>query len=211
MPDDKLQRIHLGLATKDEFLQKYSIPSCLIIYNHIRTIEVALKEQSPSLALLAKEYTKNYVLAYIEMWILSLNEFVNIKYGMSPKQMKETAFYIYQDYFYFKISDLTLIFTNAKKGYFGEFLHSLDGSMILSWFKKYSEERADISESLGIQKSEEQKEPEQKRSSYDEEFKKIKDEGFKTFKHEYDLGKLKSKYGVAKRTRSKTSKSKGKK
>lgn len=202
MPDDKLERIHLGLVTKEQFLQEYSIPACLMKYNHVKSVEIALMEYSPSLSLLAKKHTKEYILAYIEMWILSLNEFVNIKYGMNPKQMKETAYYIYQDYYYFKISDITLIFTNAKKGYFGEFHHSLDGSMILSWFSKYSKERADISESIGIQKSEEQKEPHVKRISDNEEF--------KTIKHEYDLSKLANKHKEVDKRVSKSRKGKRK-
>jgi len=186
MPDNKLEKIHLGFATKDQFMQEYSIPSCLIKYNHIKNIKIALKEYSPSLVLLSKKYTKDYVLSYIEMWILSLNEFMNIKYKMNPKQIRETAFYIYQDYFYFKISDITLIFTNAKKGYFGELHHSLDGAIILKWFRKYAGERAEISENIGIQKADEQEEPEKQRISNDKEF--------QTIKHGYDLSKFANKH-----------------
>lgn len=159
MPNNKLERIHLGIISKEQFLQEYSIYSCVSRYNHIKDIKGVLSEYSPSLVRLKKESSKDYVLAYIELWILSLSEFVNVKYSMSPAQISETAFYIYQDYYYFKISDITLLFTNAKKGYYGEFFHTLDGAMILGWFKKYAEERSEIAENIGIRKADEDKEP----------------------------------------------------
>lgn len=186
MPNNKLEKIHLGLETKEQFLQKYSVPSCLVIYNHVRNIEIALKEQSPSLVSFTKEYSKDYVLAYIEMWILSLNEFVNLKYEMSPKQMKETSCYIYQDFFYFKISDITLLFTNAKKGHYRGFFHTLDGTMILGWFTKYAEERSEIAESVSIQEANEQTEPDKQRTSNDDKF--------QTIKHGYELSKFANKH-----------------
>ncbi|GAH29424.1 unnamed protein product, partial [marine sediment metagenome] len=51
----------------------------------------------------------------------------------------------------------------VKKGYYGEFFHSLDGAMILGWFKKYAEERAGIAESISIQKANEQRESHKQR------------------------------------------------
>jgi hypothetical protein len=199
MVDNKLERIHLGIISKDQFLQEYSVYSCVSRYSHIKDIKGVLTEYSPSLVGLKKETSKDYVLAYIELWILSLSEFVNVKYSMSPAQISETAFYIYQDYFYFKISDITLLFTNAKKGYYGDFFHALDGAMILGWFKIYAEERADISESIGIQKADEQKEPHKQR---------ISDGGkFKTIKHGYDSSKLADK---SKRLDKRITKGKGK-
>ena len=192
MPDNKLEKIHLGIISKEQFLQEYSVYSCVSKYGHIKDIKGVLKEYSPSLVGLKNESSRDYVLAYIELWILSLSEFVNVKYSMSPAQISETAFYIYQDYYYYKISDITLLFTNAKKGYYGEFFHTLDGAIILGWFKKYAEERFEIAESIGIQKSDEQKESHIKRISDDDEF--------KTIKHGYDLSKLANKHkGLDKR------------
>lgn len=186
MSDNKLEKIHLGILTKEQFLQEYSVYSCVSKYNHIRTIQDALLENSSSLACLKKESSKDYVLAYIELWILSLSEFVNVKHNMTPSQISETAYYIYQDYYYFKISDITLVFTNAKKGYYGEYYHTLDGAMVLGWFKKYAEERAEISEFIGTQKSEEQKELHKQRISNNDEP--------QTIKHGYDLSKFANKY-----------------
>ena len=200
MPDNKLEKIHLGIISKEQFLQEYSVYSCVSKYGHIKDVKGVLKEYSPSLVNLKKESSKDYVLAYIGVWILSLREFVNVKYSMSPAQINETAYYIYQDYYYFKISDITLIFTNAKKGYYGDFFHTLDGAMILSWFRDHAKERSDIAESIGIQKANEQTEPDKPRISNDKKF--------QTVKHGYDLSKLANKH---KRVDKRIAEGKGKK
>lgn len=186
MPNNKLEKIHLGILTKEQFLQEYSIYSCVSKYGHVRTTRDALLENSPSLAMLKKESSEDYVLAYIELWILSLGEFVNVKYSMRPAQISETAFYVFQDYYYFKISDITFLFTNVKKGYYGEFFHAIDGAMILGWFKKYADERFDIAESISIQKTNKQREPHKQRISDDKES--------QTIKYGYELSKLANNY-----------------
>lgn len=186
MSNNKLEKIHLGIISKEQFLQEYSVFSCISKYSHIKDIKGILTEYSPSLISLKKESSRDYVIAYIELWIVSLSEFVNVKHGMSPAQINETAFYIFQDYYYFKISDITFIFTSAKKGYYGDFYHTLDGAMILSWFREYANERSYISETIGIQISNEQREPDKQRSSDDKKF--------QTIKHGYNLSKFANKY-----------------
>lgn len=145
---DKLVKITSALATRQSFLAEYSVPSCVQNFNKIRLVEDAYKDESPPLSRIAKQFSKDYMYAYLEMWIVSLNSFSNVKSKMNPSQMREVASYIFQDYYYLKISDIYLVFTNAKKGRYGEFYGRLDGTMILSWFDKYAEERFKVAESL---------------------------------------------------------------
>ena len=49
---------------------------------------------------------------------------------------------IFQDFYYLKIADLNLVFSNAKKGSYGNLYSSLDGSKIYQWFVTHDQERA---------------------------------------------------------------------
>ena len=91
---------------------------------------------------------------------------------MTPKQIKETAKYIYEEYYYFKLDDIYLIFTRIKKGEFGELFESLDGSKILKFFKMYANERANIYENESINQSDKQKYQDEK-MKYKRQTKKI--------------------------------------
>ena len=147
-----LTKIHLGLAKREQFLQENSVPACMKRYGTVRDVAKCLPGvcDAPSLAKLKKEYSTDIVHAYIEMWILNLNEYLNLKDSMSPNQMMETAILIYQDFYYFNLADINLIFGNAKKGYYGHHYQRLDGATIILWFYKHAEERANIAESICI-------------------------------------------------------------
>ena len=56
--------------------------------------------------------------------------------------MMQTAIMLMEDFYYFKIADINLVFTRAKKGAFGELYGSLDGSKIYQWFEQYDNERS---------------------------------------------------------------------
>jgi hypothetical protein len=59
---------------------------------------------------------------------------------------------IVQEYSWLKPSDIRLVFDNAKKGKYGETYNRMDGPLILSWFKKYAEERIQVAEDIAIRK-----------------------------------------------------------
>lgn len=63
---------------------------------------------------------------------------------MSPAQMQETAILLYQEYFYFTIADINLVFRKIKMGEFGKLYSTIDGMKIISWFELYSQERMNM-------------------------------------------------------------------
>lgn len=54
---------------------------------------------------------------------------------------KELLELIIETYPRLRISDVILIFKRAKIGHYGELYNRLDGPVVLSWFRKYEEER----------------------------------------------------------------------
>ena len=76
---------------------------------------------------------------------------------MSPEQIEKTSRFILEDYYYLKIADIYFVFTEAKKGRYGEFYESLDGAKIMSWFDKYVEQRAEFCFEKGMREHEKTK------------------------------------------------------
>jgi hypothetical protein len=80
---------------------------------------------------------------------------------------------IIEEYSHLKPSDIKMIFSNAKKGKYGETYNRMDGALILSWFKRYTEERIQMAEDIALRKraqagkamdQEDKRTPEQRKS-----------------------------------------------
>lgn len=128
--------------SQDEFLKEFNIENCLEIFNKVNTCISAFNTKTLTLASVNKEYSKKFVLAYIKMWIINLNDFLNIQRKMIPEQITETSMLIYNEFYYFNIADINLIFIRIKTGYYGKFYESIDGMKIIDFFFNYANERA---------------------------------------------------------------------
>jgi len=132
-------------SSPDAFLVKFN-PSAVL--RLVRSLEIknaytAAKKSSISLAKLRKEYDEPTVLAYLNSWILNFNDFVSGKDDkqMTEFQIEETALLIIDNYYYFTIPDIYLVFSNLKKGKYGKVFGELNGVLILRAFSSYSTER----------------------------------------------------------------------
>jgi len=138
------------LATKDQFLTRYAPGKCLRLYSKIRTPELAMKSEAPTLGSIRKIYSEDFQIAFTATWIVNLNDFVNASRKMTPEQIEETATIIVQEYPYFNLADINLIFRKIKKGEFGQLFAELDGIKILSWFEEYAQDRARTAAELSM-------------------------------------------------------------
>lgn len=68
---------------------------------------------------------------------------------------KDLIYLIVHEYGHFKISDLMLVFKNAKLGKYGE-IYRMDGMTILKWVREYDQERLEASRKLRKQKLQEE-------------------------------------------------------
>ncbi|MFW5758390.1 MAG: DUF6633 family protein [Bacteroidota bacterium] len=190
---EKYQNTETGLATQQDFINEFSVPACMKKYRKADTIEKAVDTKAPTLGIIKKEYSEDFVLAYIEMWIVSLNDFINASRTMNETQIQETAALIFQDYGHLKLSDINLIFNKAKKGDFGKIYESLDGTKILQWFRDYTDQRMEICLSRGVHENDKIKKQAEALPRQSEkgkkEMKKVSD-----MVHEYKLQKVKEKY-----------------
>jgi hypothetical protein len=136
-------------ATKQSFLAEYAPAKCLRVFARENSPALAIRSSAPTLASIRREYSEDFQIAYVSVWIVNLNDFVNALRKMSPEQIEETATIIVQEYPYLNLADINLVFRKIKKGEFGQLFAEIDGMKVLSWFEQYAQERmrtaADIS------------------------------------------------------------------
>lgn len=123
-------------------IQKYYPAEAIYELRNVKSVPDCLGSKTPSLAELKNKSGEDKVLTLVEMWILEANEFFNVNNKMTPVQIKQTAIMVFQDFYYFKVADINYLFTQAKKGRYGELYGSIDGSKIYSWFEKHDIERS---------------------------------------------------------------------
>ncbi len=92
-----------------------------------------------------RQFGRDWVLGYISMWLIELNDNSNVKTKMSDGQMDFTAERIFDTYS-LKVTDLTLFFRNVKEGKYGPYYENLSQDKIMSWLAEYWEERCEYAE-----------------------------------------------------------------
>lgn len=140
----KAENQELAKITRNQFLTDYAIPSVQKKCRKINEIEQALKLETPSIAKINKQFGEDFLLAYIEGWIVNLREFLNVGKSMTDTQTKETALLIMEQFYNITVAEINLIFKKVKLGHFGQIYDRLDGQVVLSWFDKYYKKRCHI-------------------------------------------------------------------
>jgi len=103
------------------------------------------KEKTPTLVELKKVYGRDWIISYVSAWLIHLNEITNAKNKMSPNSIAFVSETIYDDYS-LRLADLTLFFKMVRKGDFGDFYENISEGKILSWFKKYYDDRCNYAQ-----------------------------------------------------------------
>ena len=88
------------------------------------------ESQMPVLSVLRATYGEKWTAAYLVLWIVNVQEFFNISAKMNDAQVTETAYMILDDFWALNLADVNLVFTNAKRGQYGQLYGRIDGSII---------------------------------------------------------------------------------
>jgi hypothetical protein len=107
---------------------------------------------SVTLGSLKTRLGKEWVISYLTMWVIELNDNSNVKNKMSDPQIEFTAERIYESYS-LKITDLTLFFRNIKEGVYGGFYETLSSEKIMEWLGQYYNLRCEYGEMNAQQNS----------------------------------------------------------
>jgi len=140
-------------ATMIGFMSEYAPVKCLRAFHRENTPALAISSTAPTLASIRREYSEDFQVAYVSVWIVNLNDFVNALRKMSPEQIEETATIIVQEYPYLNLADINLVFRKIKKGEFGQLFAEIDGMKVLSWFEQYAQQRARTAAEISMSQS----------------------------------------------------------
>jgi hypothetical protein len=140
-------------ATMNGFMSEYAPSKCLRAFARENSPALALSCSAPTLASIRREYSEDFQIAYVSVWIVNLNDFVNALRKMSPEQIEETATIIVQEYPYLNLADINLVFRKIKKGEFGQLFAEIDGMKVLSWFEQYTQERMSTAADISMSQS----------------------------------------------------------
>ncbi len=123
-------------------LALFSPSNCEKHSHKIRTLKDVLTLPSKSLGDFKRAYGKDWVIGYISMWLLNLNDNSNVKNKMGDAQIDFTAERIFETYS-LKVTDLTLFFRNVKEGVYGQYYENLSQEKIMEWLREYFDLRCE--------------------------------------------------------------------
>ena len=128
-------------SSKKNLLEKYSPKNCMLHAGKITTIEQALNSKAPSIASFQRQQGRQFTEGLITFWLLYLNNILNLNKPMSEEQINLCSNMVVEEFYMFKVSDLTLLFKRIISGQYGEFYERLSIDKILTFFRTYLEER----------------------------------------------------------------------
>jgi hypothetical protein len=144
----------LVMLSKENWLKECSPLSISRKCKEIKSFLQVFQSDFPSLAVINREYGPDFTEAYIGIWITNMVDYVSLGKKMGESQIEETAMLILDEYYMLTLADINLVFQRAKKGHYGELYDRLDGAIILSWFRKYFDERCEVAESISMREHE---------------------------------------------------------
>ena len=104
----------------------------------------AINSPSHSLGKIQREQSKKFTEGLVLVWLMYLNEILNLNKPMSEEQMKLASVLICEEFYMLKMSDLTLLFKRIISGQYGEFYERISINKVLTFFRNYLEERFEI-------------------------------------------------------------------
>jgi len=128
-------------------LKVYNPSNCLVNKaKNIKSYADAFNSKSLSLGSIQRQYGEKYTANFVTIWLIYLNEITNLKNPMSEEQIKLCSQMILNEFYSLKIADLTFLFSKIISGQYGEFYERLSIDKILSYFRKYFDERCNQAE-----------------------------------------------------------------
>ena len=112
-------------------------------FRHVQTIDDALVCQSDSIITLCLVNGTDAVEANIAMQLVELQKTLGVRNKLNEEQCDELAAEITATFKHLTMADIHVIFRRAKHGEYGDMYERISIPKVLTWFRKYTEERED--------------------------------------------------------------------
>ena len=175
MQNEVIVRQNQALATisNKRFLEVYSPNNCLMHSSSLKGVSDALSRQTLSLVQIKKGQGEVFLRSYISMWLIYLNEVLNLNNPLTEAQIELCAEQIMADYHHLKISELSLIFKRIVSGECGELYERISMPKIMNIFRQYDQERTEVVVTQNQQAHEQFRYRENRTESYDDDLERL--------------------------------------
>ena len=163
----------LATISNEKFLEAYSPNNCLMRSVTLKGVSDAVSRKTVSLVEIKKDRGQAFLRSYIALWLIELNELLNLKNPLSEAQIKLCTEQIITDYSFLKLSELSLIFKRIVSGEFGELYERISMPKLMTIFRKYEQERTEVVISESSQDHENFRYQESRTESYNEEIARL--------------------------------------
>ena len=161
----------LATISNEKFLEVYSPNNCLMHSTGIKGVSDALSRQTLSLVQIKKSKGEAFLRSYISLWLIYLNELLNLNKPLTEAQIRLCAEQIMADYHHLKISELSLIF--KRIGECGELYERISMPKVMSIFRQYDQERTEVVVTQNQQAHEQFRYRENRTESYDDDLERL--------------------------------------
>jgi hypothetical protein len=139
----------------------------------LKGVSDALSRNTISLVEIKKGKGEVFLRSYISMWLIYLNEVLNLNNPLTEAQIELCTEQIMADYSFLKISELSLIFKRIVSGEFGELYERISMPKVMSIFRKYDQERTEVVVNQNQQAHEQFRYQENRTESYDDDVQRL--------------------------------------
>jgi hypothetical protein len=139
----------------------------------LKGVSDALSRQTLSLVQIKKGKGEVFLRSYISMWLIYLNEVLNLNNPLTEAQIELCAEQIMADYHHLKISELSLIFKRIVSGECGELYERISMPKIMNIFRQYDQERTEVVVTQNQQAHEQFRYQENRTESYSDDLDRL--------------------------------------
>lgn len=139
----------------------------------LKGVSDALSRQTLSLVQIKKGKGEVFLRSYISMWLIYLNEVLNLNNPLTEAQIELCAEQIMADYHHLKISELSLIFKRIVSGECGELYERISMPKIMNIFRQYEQERTEVVVTQNQQAHEQFRYQENRTESYSDDLDRL--------------------------------------
>lgn len=129
-------------------LENYLPNNFLPKVKHVTTVRQALQTGTSSLAKIRRFVGSEKTEALIKIYLVRMNELLDLKKGLSEEAISEIATTLVQDYYALTMVDIAFVLQQALKGKYGELYDSLNMPKVLKWFEQYFDDRCNQAEQM---------------------------------------------------------------
>jgi hypothetical protein len=147
-----MKKTNIVTNSKTKYLESYNPINFDIV--KLKTFEDAVDSKTPSMNLIIRAEGETKMLALMKLWLVHLNQLLDVKRPMSETQIRLCASIIVEDFAHLKIADLGLFFRKVIKGDYGQFYESISIEKLLGQLQNYDNERFNFIEKQQFEKHE---------------------------------------------------------